>query len=195
MDAHQGYGKHDPVGRDGGNSRNGTRAKTALTTAGPLEIEVPRDRDSSFEPQMVRKRQRRLGGIDGIVLSLSAKGLTTGEISAHLAAKRGANAGAGWLASQLGRAQCRLGAQLPRPGRRFAPVALTTRELEVAGLVAAGLSNRDIADRLFLSRRTVETHVERILRKLGVLGQIVSFWRCRVCRVDSWPDQVCSSPC
>lgn len=85
LDAHLGYGKHDPVGRDGGNSRNGTRAKTVLTTAGPVEVEVPRDRDGSFEPQLVRKRQRRLGGIDGIVLSLSAKGLTTGEISAHLA--------------------------------------------------------------------------------------------------------------
>jgi putative transposase len=85
MDAHLGYAKHDPAGRDSGNSRNGTRAKTVLTTAGPVEVEVPRDRDGSFEPQMVRKRQRRLGGIDGIVLSLSAKGLTTGEISAHLA--------------------------------------------------------------------------------------------------------------
>jgi putative transposase len=91
LDAHLGYGKHDPVGRDGGNSRNGTRAKTVLTKAGPVEIEVPRDRDSSFEPQLVRKRQRRLGGIDGIVLSLSAKGLTTGEISAHLAEVYGAS--------------------------------------------------------------------------------------------------------
>jgi putative transposase len=88
MDAHLGYAKHEPVGRDGGNSRNGRRAKTVATTAGPVRIEVPRDRDGSFEPVTVRKRQRRLGGgdgIDGIVLSLSAKGLTTGEISAHLA--------------------------------------------------------------------------------------------------------------
>jgi putative transposase len=83
MDAHLGYGKHDPVGRDGGNSRNGTRSKTVLTEAGPVEITVPRDREGSFEPKIVRKRQRRLGGIDGIVLSLTAKGLTTGEISAH----------------------------------------------------------------------------------------------------------------
>src|SRR5213082_1843928 len=51
---------------------------------GPVTIEVPRDRDASFEPKIVRKRQRRLAGVDGIVLSLSAKGLTTGEISAHL---------------------------------------------------------------------------------------------------------------
>jgi transposase-like protein len=91
LDAHLGYGKHDPAGRDGGNSRNGTRAKTLLTEAGPVEVEVPRDRDGSFEPVIVRKRQRRLGGIDGIVLSLTAKGLTTGEISAHLAEIYGAS--------------------------------------------------------------------------------------------------------
>jgi putative transposase len=90
MDAHLGYGKHDPAGRDNGNSRNGKRSKTVLTQVGPVEVEVPRDRDASFEPQIVRKRQRRLGGIDGIVLSLSAKGLTTGEVSAHLAEVYGA---------------------------------------------------------------------------------------------------------
>ena len=90
MDVHLGYGKHDPAGRDNGNSRNGKRSKTVLTQVGPVEVEVPRDRDASFEPQIVRKRQRRLGGIDGIVLSLSAKGLTTGEVSAHLAEVYGA---------------------------------------------------------------------------------------------------------
>ena len=90
MDVHLGYGKHDPAGRDGGNSRNGTRSKTVLTEVGPVTIEVPRDRDASFEPKIVRKRQRRLAGVDGIVLSLSAKGLTTGEISAHLGEVYGA---------------------------------------------------------------------------------------------------------
>jgi hypothetical protein len=84
MDDHLGYGKHDPAGRDGGNSRNGKRTKTVETEAGPVEIAVPRDRDASFEPQMVKKRQRRLNGVENIVISLSAKGLTTGKISAHL---------------------------------------------------------------------------------------------------------------
>jgi transposase-like protein len=90
MDDHLGYGKHDPVGRNGENSRNGKRAKTLLTEAGPVEIEVPRDRESSFEPKMVAKRQRRLSGVDDLVISLSAKGLTHGEISAHLAEIYGA---------------------------------------------------------------------------------------------------------
>jgi putative transposase len=67
------------------NMRNGTRVKTVLTEIGPVEIEVPRDRDrdGSFEPVIVPKRRRRLEGIDQIVLSLSPRGLTTGEIAAH----------------------------------------------------------------------------------------------------------------
>ena len=85
MSEHLGYDKHDVAGRDGGNSRNGTRSKTVITEVGPVEIDVPRDRDGTFEPKTVRKRQRRLEGVDAMVLSLSAKGLTTGEISAHLA--------------------------------------------------------------------------------------------------------------
>jgi transposase-like protein len=81
---HLGYEKHDGAGDGSGNSRNGRRAKTVLTDIGPVEIEVPRDRTGSFEPQIVKKRQRRLTGVDEMVLSLSARGLTHGEISAHL---------------------------------------------------------------------------------------------------------------
>jgi putative transposase len=65
MDGHLGYAKHDPAGRDGGNSRNGTRSKTLLTEAGPVAIDVPRDRESSFEPVIVGKRQRRLSAVGG----------------------------------------------------------------------------------------------------------------------------------
>jgi len=83
MVEHLGYEKHDPDGRNSGNSRNGTRSKTVLTEIGPVEIEVPRDTESTFEPQIVKKRQRRLTGVDEIVLSLTARGLTTGEIAAH----------------------------------------------------------------------------------------------------------------
>ncbi|EUA51616.1 transposase, Mutator family protein [Mycobacterium xenopi 3993] len=90
LDDHLGYAKHDPAGRDGGNSRNGARTKTVLTDVGPVEVAMPRDRDGSFEPQIVRKRQRRLSGIDSLVISLSAKGLTRGEIAAHLAEVYGA---------------------------------------------------------------------------------------------------------
>ena len=84
MTEHLGYEKRDPAGAGSGNIRNGTRVKSVLTGAtGQVDIEVPRDRASTFEPQIVKKRQRRLSGVDEIVLSLYAKGLTTGEISAH----------------------------------------------------------------------------------------------------------------
>ena len=87
---HLGYDKHDAGGRGSGNSRNGTRSKTVLTDVGPVEVKVPRDGRARFEPQIVKKRQRRLTGVDEMVLSLSAKGLTHGEISAHLAEVYGA---------------------------------------------------------------------------------------------------------
>lgn len=87
---HLGYDKHDPAGRNGGNSRNGTRSKTVLTDVGPVQVGVPRDRDATFEPKIVAKRQKRLSGVDEMVISLSAKGLTTGEIAAHLAEVYGA---------------------------------------------------------------------------------------------------------
>jgi len=85
MDEHLGYAKHAVEGRNHGNSRNGSRTKTVLTEIGPVDIDVPRDGDSSFDPQTVRKGQRRLDGVDSMVISLTAKGLTTGEVEAHLA--------------------------------------------------------------------------------------------------------------
>ena len=92
MTEHLGYEKHDPAGAGTGNIRNGSRAKTVLTeSTGHVEIDVPRDRAGTFEPQIVRKRQRRLSGVDEVVLSLYAKGLTTGEISAHFAEIYGAS--------------------------------------------------------------------------------------------------------
>ncbi len=87
---HLGYDKHDRAGRNGENSRNGHRTKTVLTDVGPVELVVPRDRDGSFEPKIVAKRQKRLSGVDEMVISLSAKGLTTGEVQAHLAQVYGA---------------------------------------------------------------------------------------------------------
>src|SRR5919202_2181458 len=79
-------------GRESANVRNGIRSKTVVSdAAGDVRIDVPRDREGTFEPQIVKKRQRRLCGVDEIVLSLYAKGLTTGEISAHFAEIYGAS--------------------------------------------------------------------------------------------------------
>jgi putative transposase len=92
MTEHLGHEKNAPPTGETGNIRNGTRPKTVLTeNTGHVEIDVPRDRAGTFTPQIVRKRQRRLTGVDEIVLSLYAKGLTTGEISAHFTEIYGAS--------------------------------------------------------------------------------------------------------
>ncbi|MBK7722788.1 MAG: IS256 family transposase [Austwickia sp.] len=93
MTEHLGHEKNRVAeGRESTNVRNGTRSKTVLTHAtGRVDLEVPRDRDGTFEPVIVKKRQRRLGEVDEIVLSLYARGLTTGEISAHFAQIYGAS--------------------------------------------------------------------------------------------------------
>ena len=84
MSDHLGYEAYAPEGRGTGNSRNGKTKKTVQSDAGQFEIEVPRDREGSFEPQLVRKRQRRLDGFDDKVLALYARGLSTREIQAQL---------------------------------------------------------------------------------------------------------------
>jgi putative transposase len=84
MVAHLGYTKHALEGRNRGNSRNGKGSKRVETESGALDIEVPRDRDGTFEPQLIRKRQRRLGDFDEKVLSLYARGMPTREIVEHL---------------------------------------------------------------------------------------------------------------
>jgi putative transposase len=79
-----GYAPHAHNGSRPGNCRNGTGKKTVQTETAQFDIDVPRDRDSSFEPQLVKKRQRRLDGVDDKVLALYGRGLSTGEIQAHL---------------------------------------------------------------------------------------------------------------
>lgn len=85
MTEHLGYEHYEPAGRNSGNSRNGSYPKTVKTDVGPVELQVPRDREGTFEPVTVPKHVRRLEGLGANVLSLYAKGLTTGEIQAHLA--------------------------------------------------------------------------------------------------------------
>ena len=84
LTAHLGYAPHVRRGSPEGNARNGTGQKTGQTVTGPLDLVVPRDRHSSFEPQLVQKRQRRLEGVDDKVLSLYARGLSTREMQGPL---------------------------------------------------------------------------------------------------------------
>jgi putative transposase len=80
---HLGYEPHERAGT--ANARNGTTPKRLITEAGSIDLEVPRDRLSTFEPRIVRKGQRRLDGIDKLVISLYARGMTVRDIQAHLA--------------------------------------------------------------------------------------------------------------
>ena len=85
MTDHVGYEPHAVEGRGSGNSRNGSYPKTVTTEIGKVDLQVPRDRNGTFEPVTVRKGERRLEGLAGNVISLYARGMTTGDIQAHLA--------------------------------------------------------------------------------------------------------------
>ncbi len=124
MDEHLGYAKHGRRREGGDNSRNGTRAKTVVTEVGPVEVEVPRDRNATFEPKIVRKRQRRLDGVDAMVISLVAKGLTTGEVQAHLAEVYGSDVSRETISKITDRVLDELVGWQNRPLERVYPVLL-----------------------------------------------------------------------
>jgi putative transposase len=84
MTGHLGYDKHDPAGRGSGNNRNGSTGKTVLTDVGAVDLAVPRDRNGTFEPRIVRKGQTRLDGFNERIIALYARGMTTRDIRAHL---------------------------------------------------------------------------------------------------------------
>lgn len=79
---HVGYERYDLAGKNNGDSRNGTRVKTVLSDVGPVEVKVPRGVAGTFKPRIVTKRQRWLTGVDEMVLSPSAKGLTHDRLKA-----------------------------------------------------------------------------------------------------------------
>jgi len=81
---HLGYQKHDSLGDNSGNSRNGTTPKTVRGKRGQVQIEVPRDRNSQFEPQLIKKNQTRFDGLDDKIISLYSRGMTQREIQGHL---------------------------------------------------------------------------------------------------------------
>jgi putative transposase len=91
MSDHLGYERHSPQGRGSGNSRNGVTGKTVQTTAGPVELEVPRDRNGTFEPVTVPKGVRRLTDFDDMIMSLFGRGMTTRDIAEHLKVTYGAS--------------------------------------------------------------------------------------------------------
>lgn len=96
---HLGYEKHDPAGYNSGNSRNGTTGKTVKGDFGEIEVETPRDRNGSFEPQILRKHQTRFDGFDDKILSMYSRGMTTREIQGHLQQMYGVEVSPGLISS------------------------------------------------------------------------------------------------
>jgi hypothetical protein len=182
MAEHLGYEKHDAAGRNSGNSRNGTRSKTVLTEIGPVEIEVPRDTESTFEPQIVKKRQRRLSGVDEIVLSLTARGLTTGEIAAHFQEVYGARISKDTVSRITDKVTGEMTEWLNRPlekGQFLTVVAnqLATRcSLHRAINWAGARSSRHARGRSLSSVATSRRRSLVIWSKLVLLGK---YWRSR----------------
>ena len=84
MDTHLGYEKHSPEGINSGNSRNGKNSKTVKTTLGEIDLEVPRDRNGSFEPVLIPKRSRKVEAIEDMIISLYARGMTVRDIEAQI---------------------------------------------------------------------------------------------------------------
>lgn len=91
MEEHLGYEKHAVRGNNSGNSRNGKNIKTVQSSHGPIEIEVPRDRKSMFEPQLIKKRERHINSFDDKIISMYARGMTTRDIQGHIKELYGAD--------------------------------------------------------------------------------------------------------
>jgi transposase-like protein len=124
MTEHLGYEKGDRPAVPAGNHRNGTSPKTVLTEVGAVPIEVPRDRAGKFEPQIVPKHARRVEGFDEAIVSLYAKGLTTGEIRAHLGEIYGVEVSRDLISRVTDRVAGELAAWQSRPLDRVYPVLL-----------------------------------------------------------------------
>lgn len=119
---HLGYDKHEAAGRGSGNSRNGTSPKTVTTEVGPVTIDQPRDRAGTFHSRLVPPGQRRLGGLDDMIISLYAGGMTIREIQHHLAATMGSELSHETISNITDAVLEEVGAWQTRPLEEFYPV-------------------------------------------------------------------------
>jgi putative transposase len=119
---HLGYKKHDPAGYKSGNSRNGKTKKTLKGDFGELELETPRDRNATFEPQIVAKNQTRWTGFDDKILSLYARGMSTRDIEAHLQEIYGVNVSPALISSVTDAVQEEVRAWQNRPLEALYPI-------------------------------------------------------------------------
>ena len=129
---HLGYSPNASKGRGSGNNRNGKTYKTVQSDSGQFEINVPRDRNGSFEPQLVKKRQRRLPGFDEKVISLYASGLSTRDIQGQLKELYGAKVSATLISNVTAAVMDDVRAWQSRP---LSAVALAPMSIDCASLI------------------------------------------------------------
>jgi putative transposase len=122
MEEHLGYAKHDPAGRGSGNSRNGASGKTVRGDFGEIDIETPRDRNSSFEPKIVAKRQSSLGNFSEAVVWLYARGMTTREIEQHIKEMYGVEISPQFVSRATDELQQQIAEWQSRPLERVYPI-------------------------------------------------------------------------
>lgn len=122
MEDHLGYPKHDPAGRGSGNSRNGSTPKTVRGDFGEARIQTPRDRDGSFDPQIVPKRESSLGDFTDKIVSLYARGMTTREIEEHLREMYGIDVSPQFISRATDQLQEQITEWQSRPLDRLYPV-------------------------------------------------------------------------
>jgi putative transposase len=191
MTEHLGYERHAVEGRNGDNSRNGIRSKTVITDVGPVEIDVPRDREGSFEPKLVRKRQRRLGGVDEMVISLTAKGLTTGEVQAHLAEVYGTEVSRETVSKITDAVLAEMADWMGRPLERVYPVVFI--DAMVVKIRDGQVTNRPIYTAIGVS---VDGRREILGLWAGTGGEGAKFWHQVLTEIKNrGTDDVCMVVC
>ena len=188
MSEHLGYDKHDPAGRNKANSRNGTRAKKLLTDVGPVDIEVPRDRDGSFEPKLVKKRQRRLTGVDEMVISLTAKGWTTGEVAAHMAEVYGTDVSRDTISRISDRVLSEMSEWQNRPLDRVYPVVFI--DAMVVKIRDGKVTNRPVYTAIGV---TVDGERDILGLWVGNGGEGAKFWLQVLTEIKTGAPKMCAS--
>ena len=122
LNHHLGYGKHDVAGHHSGNSRNGTSRKTLKGEAGEMVVNIPRDRNGTFEPKLIEKHQTRFEGFDAKILSMYALGMTVRDIQSHLQEMYGVEVSAGLISEVTDSIQEEVKAWQDRPLEALYPI-------------------------------------------------------------------------
>lgn len=122
MEAHLGYAPNDATGNNSGNSRNGKTKKRVRSTNGDVELNIPRDRNGSFDPKLVRKGERQLNGFDERIVALYARGMTTRDIQAYLEEAYGVEVSATFISQVTNAVMDEVKAWQHRPLAKLYPV-------------------------------------------------------------------------